>query len=60
MFSLNSANSMTKILVITVKGFKPASSCVRNQDATTAPAKHVRDRIFILSLINFAVIYQIP
>ena len=34
MFSLNSANSVSKIFVITVKGFKPATSCVRDQDAT--------------------------
>ena len=39
MSSLNSLNSMTKIFVITVKGFKPATSCVRDQDATTAPAR---------------------
>ena len=41
--SLNSANSVTKIFVITVKGLKPATkppSCLRDQDATTAPARH--------------------
>ena len=38
--SLNSANSVTKIFVITVKGLEPATSCVRDQDATLAPAKH--------------------
>ena len=41
MFSLNSANSVTKTFVITVKGLEPATSRVRNQDATTAPARHV-------------------
>ena len=41
MFSLNSANSVTKIFVITVKGLKPATSCVRDQNATTAPARHM-------------------
>ena len=37
MFSLN---SVRKIFVITVKGFKPAT-CIRNQDATTAPVRHI-------------------
>ena len=40
MFSLNSANSVKNILV-TVKGLEPATSCVREQDATTAPARHM-------------------
>ena len=35
MFSLNLANSMTKTYVTTVKGLKHATSCVREQDATT-------------------------
>ena len=47
MFSLNSANSVTKIFVIKVKGFEPATFCVRDQDATTAPA-HMRDTFFVL------------
>ena len=38
MFSLNPANSVTKIFVIIVKGLKPATSGVGDQDATTAPA----------------------
>ena len=38
MFSLSSLNSVTKIFVITVKGFEPAASCVRDQDAITVPA----------------------
>ena len=37
MFSLN---SVTKIFVITVKGLEPATSCVRDQDVITAPARH--------------------
>ena len=41
MFSLNSANSVIKIFVITVKGFEPPTSCVRNQGATTAPTWHM-------------------
>ena len=51
---------MTIIVVITVKGFEPAISCVRDQDAATAPARHVRDRVFKLTLIHASVIYQIP
>ena len=47
-----------KIFVITVKGLKLATSCVRDQDATTVPA-HVRDRIFKLNPIHALVIYQI-
>ena len=39
MFSLDLLNSVTKIFLITVKGFKPAISCVGDQDATTAPAR---------------------
>ena len=38
MFSLN---LVTNIFVITVKGFEPATSRVRDQDATTAPAKQM-------------------
>ena len=30
-----------KISVITVKGLESATSCVRDQDATTAPARHM-------------------
>ena len=40
MFSLNSLNSVTKIYVFTVKELEPATSHVREQDATTAPARH--------------------
>ena len=35
-----SLNSVTKIFVITVKGLEPTTSCVRDQDAITAPARH--------------------
>ena len=41
MFSLNSANSATKIFVITVKGYELTTSCVRDQDATIETARHV-------------------
>ena len=30
-----------KVFIITAKGFKPATSCIRDQDATTVPARHV-------------------
>ena len=43
MFSLNSANSETKIIFITVKGLEPATSCVIDQDANTAPARHMSE-----------------
>ena len=39
--SLNSASSVTQIFVITVKELEPAASCVRDQDATTVPARLV-------------------
>ena len=39
--SLNSVNLVTKIFAITVKGLEPATSCVRDQDATIAPARHM-------------------
>ena len=38
---LNSANSVTKIFVITVKGLEPATSYIRDHDTTTAPARHM-------------------
>ena len=59
-FFLNvSLNSVTKTFVITVKGLKPATSCVKDQDATTVPARHVRDRIFKLSPIHASVFHQV-
>ena len=61
MVSLNSANSVTKIVVLTVKGLKAAISCVKDQDITTAPEIHiVRDSIFELRTTYASVIYQIP
>ena len=48
---------------IMVKGLKPAAiSCVRDQDVTTAPARHiyVKDRIFKFSPIHASLIYLIP
>ena len=32
---------MTKVLVITIKELEPVTSCVRDQDATTGPARHM-------------------
>ena len=40
MFLLNSLNSVTKALVITVKGFESATSCVRDRDTTTVPVRN--------------------
>ena len=33
--------SLTEIFVITVKGFEPATSCIIDQNATAAPARHI-------------------
>ena len=52
-----SLNSVTKIFVITIKKFERATSCVKYQDAITAPARHVRDRTFKLSPIHASVIF---
>ena len=41
MFSLNLLNSVRKIFVITVNGLEPAIFCVKDQDATTALARHM-------------------
>ena len=41
MFALNSLSLVTKIFVITVKGLEPANFCVRDQDATTVPTRHM-------------------
>ena len=35
--------SLNVFIVITVKGLEPANSCVRDQDATTAPARGMRE-----------------
>ena len=44
MFSLNSLNQRLNIFVITVKGFKRSTSCVRDQNVTTVPAMHMWKR----------------
>ena len=41
MLSVNSVNSGKKIFVITVKELEPATSRVRDQDATTVPVRHM-------------------
>ena len=46
-----------KIFVITVKCLEPATSCVRCYHSTSK--RHVRDRIFKLSLVHASMIYQI-
>ena len=43
MFSPNSLNSVTKVLVFPVKGLELAIFCVRNQDATAVLARHMRE-----------------
>ena len=59
MFSLNSANSMTNVII--VKGFEPVTFCVRDLDAVTVPTRHMpRNKVFKLSLIYASVIYQSP
>ena len=49
-----------KIFAIMVNIFDTATSCDRDQDATTAPARHVRDKSFKLIPVHASVIYQIP
>ena len=36
-----------KMFVFAVKGFEPAISCVRDQDATTTPARHIQETGFL-------------
>ena len=38
-------NSVTKIFVITVKGFEPATSRVRDQNTTTALETHIAETV---------------
>ena len=41
-FPLNAYTEFSdQIFVITVKGFEPAISCVRDQDASTVPGRHM-------------------
>ena len=41
MVSLTSANSVKKIVVITVKGLKDATSGVKDQDVTIVPERYM-------------------
>ena len=59
-FSLNSAKSVTKILIITVKGLEPGTFCARDPPHDSASKTHVRDTIFKLNPIHASVIYRIP
>ena len=53
--SLNSANSVTKIFVITVIGLESATSCVRRPECHHSVSKtHVRYRIFKFSPIHLS------
>ena len=52
MFSLNSE---TRIVAIAEQGLEPATSCVRDQDANTVSARHVRHKIFKLSPVHGSV-----
>ena len=44
MFSLNLLNSMTKVFVTILKELEPATTCVRDKDTTTLPARHIFER----------------
>ena len=62
-FFLNVCTEFTEkidIYCILKRLFEPATSCVRDQDATAAPARQVAEGIFKLSPIPASVIYQIP
>ena len=50
MSSLNWSNSEIKIFVIIVKVFKLATSCERDHDATTAPARHMWEIFKLISI----------
>ena len=57
MFSLNLQNSLTKRFAL--KGLEPVVSSIRDQDVTSAPARHMYEKRS-LNLIHASVIYQIP
>ena len=62
-FFLNVCTEFTEkidIYCILKRLFEPATSCVRDQDATAASARQVAEGIFKLSPIPASVIYQIP
>ena len=41
--SLHENKFSDKVFVITLKGLEPATSCVKDQDATTAPGRYMRE-----------------
>ena len=45
MFKFNLLSSVTKKYVIRVKGFKPATSCVKGKDFITVPARCERQNL---------------
>ena len=42
-FSLNVFTEFAEFSDNTVKGLEPATSCVRDQDATTVPVRHMSE-----------------
>ena len=44
MFLLNLLNSASNLFVMTVRGLEPATSCVRDQDDSTAPARYIWEK----------------
>ena len=61
-FFLNAFTEFSNKKYLLLKGLKPATSCVRDQDANAAPARYIYmgDMIFKLNPIHASVIYQIP
>ena len=53
-------SSIFKIFAITVKGFEPVTSYVRDKDATTVPARYMWETIFKFTSIHASIIYHIP
>ena len=58
-FFLNVFTEFSDKKYLSLKGLEPGTSCVRDQDATTVPARHmyVGDKIFKLSPIHAPVTY---
>ena len=59
MFSLNSAAKVDSYYILK-RLFEPATTCVRDQNATLGWQEQVADGIFKLSPIHASEIYQIP
>ena len=57
---LKNPTHVAKIYLL-LKGLEPAASCIRDQGATTVPARHMgRIRSLKISPIHTLIIYQIP